>query len=199
MISTKVAILSLSVGLTALVGLGYVSQQYADVRIFSEKYASGRNKNAVAAVVAGKIGQEMHSTSSINLTLEKRMWPDAHITGYTTPDHIETDIDLLFSSVHYNADNTEGHLKGKVNKSEFDWKVEEQPDGTLKISRWGPKWNASLDFSVHDGIIKGKYIRSGPHFDWPITGTYAPDGQVHAKIAVPFGLDVHLEGRVDKN
>lgn len=186
-------------GFSALAVFGLASSEYQDVFGFDNKAESGRTKNSIAAVVTGIIGQELYGNSRINVDIEKTMWPDAKVTGYTTSDSIETHVDLLVTSAHFSAKrNGNGHLEGTVDKSEFDWNVKQIGPSSYDVNRFGPKFDARVDLTVEDGKITGTYVRPGPHFDWEITGTYNDNGDVNYTIDGPLNLGITLNGKITK-
>ncbi len=184
-----------AIGGTVLVA-GIPSSEYADVWGFDEKYQQGRTKNGLAAVVAGIIGHEMYGGSSVDLAVKKRFWPDARVTGSTSEDSIDTNIDLFWTSSRFRANYSDDRLRGEVHKSEFNWKVEQTGPSTYRIKRWGPKFDSTLELRVADGRIHGTYKRPGPHFDWSINGSYDAQGHVNVRIDGPLTLGIELEGRV---
>jgi hypothetical protein len=181
----------------AALGYGTIIANYADVSGFGKDQQSGRTKNSIATVVAGVVGQKMYGNSDIDVEIQKTMWPDARVTGATTPTSIDTYTDLALTHVHFTASaNDNGKLEGNVDKSDFDWKVEQTSDSTYKIIRFKPKWNAELDIKVLDGKIKGTYVRSGLNLDWDIEGTYDANGHINCEIDGPLSLGVTLDGTI---
>ena len=178
--------------------LGTTVVQYADTRIPSDEFSGGRTRNALAAIIAPEVARRLYGNSSFEMQIVKSYFPDAQVIG-SVSESVRSDIKLLFSSVHYTASGDP--LQGKVDKSEYDWKVEELPDGRLHISRFGPKWDTHLSIEAENGTIDGKYDRRGigAKFDWEISGTYDADGNVKVNVGIPFGPDISLEGRIEAN
>lgn len=184
---------------TALVGSGIVSSEYMDVFGFSEKHEMGRTKNSIAAVVAGLVGQKLYGNSQIDVEILKQGWPDARVTGNTTPTSVDTYVDLAVTSSHFQAQqNRAGMLEGEVDKSEFDWKVRQTAQNSYEIARFGPKFDSRLNLNVADGKISGTYVRNGPHFDWDAKGTYDDNGNVNIEIDGPLNLGIRLVGKISK-
>jgi hypothetical protein len=180
----------------ALATYGVVSSEYMDIFGFDEKVQAGRTKNSIAAVVTGLVGQKLYGNSNIDIDIEKSLWPDAKVTGYTTPESVETHVDLALTSAHFSAQNKNGLLEGEVDKSEFDWKVKQTGSNSYDIARFGPKFDARLELRVQDGKISGTYIRPGPHFDWGINGTYDQNGNVKFEIDGHMNLGITLNGKI---
>lgn len=182
---------------TALAG-SVISSEYIDVFGFS-KFEMGRTKNSIATVVAGLVGQKLYGNSQIDVEIQKQGWPDARVTGNTTPISVDTDVDLAVTSSHFRAQrNGAGMLEGEVNKSEFDWKVRQTGQNSYEIARFGPKFDSGLNLNVADGEISGTYVRTGPHFDWGIIGTYDDSGNLKIKIDGPLNLGIRLVGKISK-
>lgn len=108
-------------------GAGIVISEYQDVFGFDQKTEAGRTKNSISAVVAGIVGQRMYGGSStIDVNVEKVLWPSAHLTGTTSPLSIGTYVDLALTSAQFSGhNNSQGMLEGAVDKSEFDWRVKQ--------------------------------------------------------------------------
>ena len=188
--------------LTGLIGtLGmasFASEEYFDAPIFmSEKTEQGRTKNSIAAIVAGIVGQKLYGNSTIDLEVQKTMFPNARVTGHTTSKEIDTHVELLMTSSHFTAENKAGALEGKVSKSELDWDVKQTGSNTYVVSRWGPKFNTTLVLNVENGKIIGSYCRPLA-FDWTINGTYDSNGRLHIDITAPFTLGITLDGNVKR-
>jgi len=181
---------------TAFATTGIVCSEYADVMGFSKDFQAGRTKNALSSVVAGVVGQKMHGESDIDLEIRKQFFPDARVTGKTTPTSVDTFIDLALTSVHFKANGSRENLKGEVEKSEFNWKVKQKSNEIFEVNRFGPKFDAYLDIDVNNGRINGEYVRPGFHFDWAINGTYDPQGNVRMRIDGPLCLGLELVGTI---
>jgi hypothetical protein len=159
----------------------------------------GRTKNSIAAVVAGLVGKKLYENSTINIEIQKHIWPNAKVIGQTTPTSIDTYVDLATTSAHFVAnENEDGQLVGEVDKSEFDWKVKQTSTNSYDFARWGPKFDANLILNVADGKISGTYVRTGPNFNWDVIGTYDDNGNVNIEIDGPVNLGIRLVGRIDK-
>lgn len=188
--------LLIGTGTLALLTGGFSCSEYSDYGILGSS-EQGRTKNSIATVIAGAIGQKMHKDSTIDLTVEKTLFPNARVTGHTTSDSVDTYVDLASTSSHFTAlRNAKGQLEGKVDKSEFDWDVVQSSPDVYEIHRMGPKFNAELDITVQNGIISGTYVRNGPHFNWNIHGTYDENGNVTCTVDCPVGLGITLKGTV---
>lgn len=188
-----IALTAAGVGLSAL-GAG----MYGDIFGFDSDYQQGRTKNAIASVVTGIAAYEMNPSSNIDVEVEKSIWFDSRITGYTTPSTIETNMDLLLTSSRFEAHTRteEGTLTGEVKKSEFNWGVRQTGPNRYEINRFGPKFDSRLELTVENGIISGTYVRPGPHFDWDVDGTYTADGRVEIEIDGPLNLGVTVKGEI---
>lgn len=182
---------------TALVGAGILSSEYTDLPGFDDKVQAGRAKNSIATVVAGIVGQKLYGNSIIDLEIQKSIFPDAKITGNTTPTAVNTYVDLALTSVHFEGqNNSSGQLEGEVHKSGFNWKVKQTSENRYEIARWGPKFDGALEITVKDGKISGTYIRGGPHFNWGVNGTYDASGKIRCEIDGPLNLGITLEGKI---
>ncbi len=188
------------VGALGALAIGYsvITGEYMDLPGFSDKLQTGRTKNSVAAVIAGIVGQRVYGNSDIDVKIKKKFFPDAKVEGHTTLDRIDTNVDLMLSSSHFTAqkNTASGYLQGRVDKSEFDWGVEQVADNSFKIKRFGPKFNATIHLNVGNGFIEGVYVRPGPHFNWGISGTYDKNGNVNVEIDGPLNLGITLEGKI---
>ena len=180
----------------ATIGMVNSCREYADYPGFSEKTEMGRTKNAISAVVAGIAAQQAYGDANVGMEVKKTFWPDATLTGTVTPDAIDTKTNVFFSSAKFNARGSEGGLVGKVDKSEFDWRVEQTGQDTYRIKRLGWKFDSYLQLTAKDGCITGTYKRPGPHFDWTVDGTYTKDGSARIEIDGPLNLGVTLEGKL---
>ncbi len=184
---------------TTLITTGITTSEYADLPMpFTEKTEMGRTKNSIAAVISGTIAKEIYPKSEVNLEIQKTFWPNAHVTGYTTENTIATDVnDLAFTSVHYKAEkNPQGNLNGLVQKSEFDWDVNQTAINKYHIHRLLFKFDSDLELKAQDGKITGTYFRHGPAFNWSINGNYDASGNIKVHVNVPAGLDFTLEGKI---
>jgi hypothetical protein len=170
-----------------------VLTEYADL---PGKDSQGRTKNALSTVIAGLIGQRRHGHSDIDLTIQKQFFPDAVVTGSTSNRRIETRVPVTFVSNVFNATIDErGYVHGRVEKSEFDWQVEQVSATRYRIKRWGPKFDGTLELQVADGRISGSYIRNGVGFNWTIDGSYSGDN-VRVHIDAPLTLGIVLAGTI---
>ncbi len=172
------------------------------VPLVDDTYQLGRTKNAIASVISGVVAQKMYDNSTIDVEVCKWLWPDSHIDGRTTPNSIYTYMDLFmftkseFIADRKNADNSVGPLRGRVHKSELDWKINQLSENSYEIVRWGPKFNNRLDITVDNGRINGMFVRPWLHFDWRIEGEYDEDGNMFCHIYEPWGIDFYLEGTI---
>jgi len=107
---------------------------------------------------------------------------------------------LNFTKNIFSAERNEstGYLKGNVDKSEFNWKVNQISPNSYQISRAGPKFNSTLNLMVENGLITGEYKRPGPNIDWNIHGTYNSKGDVKIEIDAPLTLGITLEGKISR-
>jgi len=177
---------------------GWMSYQYADVFGFDSDYQVGRTKNSVAALVAGIVGQQAYGNTSMDLMVKKLSWPDATLTGYTTEKTIDTYVDLLLTSARFQAStDATGQLEGEVHKSEFNWSVEQEGVNNYVVGRFGPKFDGRLHLKVQNGIIRGTYHRTGPHFNWAVEGTYSADGRVNISIDDFTTAGIRIEGHMN--
>ena len=177
-----------------------VTSEYSDVMGFSGDNEMGRTKNSLAAVIAGIAAQKMHGNSTLDLKIKKNLWSNARITGKTTSNSVQTDIDLALASVHFKADgSSSSNLSGTVDKSEFDWGLKQKDNASYDIARFGPKFDSVLHLNVQNGKIKGLYERRGPHINWDINGTYDSSGNVKIDVTAPLTLGITLEGKITGN
>ena len=192
-----------TVGATVLAGaivtgiVGFF--EYADLPGFMDKMpGAGRAKNSVAVLVAGIAAHEMYvDPATIDLDVQKHVWMDAELTGTTTPETIESNVDLALTSAKFTArKNEQGMLEGKVAKSEYNWRVKQTGPSTYGIGRFFTKWDTKLDLVVKDGTITGTYHRPPFRFNWDIEGTYDKDGTVKIEIDAPLTLGMTLEGTI---
>jgi hypothetical protein len=177
----------------------FMTSQYADYSWpFTKNTNKGRTKNSISAVIGGTVAKQLYDKSEINLEIEKKFWPNAHVTGYTTEDSIVSNVnDLAFTKVNYNAEkNAKGNLQGIVKKSEYNWDVEQTSANKYHIDRASLKFNSDLELKTQNGKITGTYIRHGLSYNWPIEGTYDTNGNVKMHVNVPWGLDFNLEGNI---
>lgn len=173
--------------------------EYADMPGFDADYEAGRTRNSLATLVSGIVGQKMYGSSKFELNMEKSQFPDAKVTGHTTRDTIDSYVGLALTSSHFTAARKNGLLEGTVAKSEFNWGIKENDDGSYHVTRFGPKFDSELRIDVKDGKITGQYIRTGPHFSWTISGKYDEQGNVKIDVSIPLGLDFRLKGKITKN
>lgn len=186
-----------TVALVATLGTGaVVSSEYADYAGFDGRAETGRTKNSLSTVVAGVAAQQAYGNAQLDLKLKKHLWPDARVIGSTTPNSVDTHVGLAFTSATFHATNGQNGLSGKVDKSEFDWAVQQTSPDTYRIGRFGWKFDAYLRMTAKDGRITGTYERRGPHFDWHIDGTYGANGNARINIHGPMMLGVTLEGKL---
>ena len=170
---------------------------YQDYSGFDGRAQAGRTRNSVATIVAGTVAQKAYGDASINLMAKKRFWADAAIVGSSSYHNTHAAMDLTFTRNTYRAQrDAEGYSHGTVDKSEFNWKVDQTSQTHYGIQRALLKFDTSLDLEVKDGHISGSYNKSiAP--DWKISGTYTEEGDVKILIDVPFSLaDVVLEGKI---
>jgi hypothetical protein len=179
-------------------GIGWVinSTAYIDIPGSWKNLSGGRTRNSVASLVAGTTAQQLYSSGSIDLEVKKTLFPDSAITGNSSPDAISTEMSLWFTSNEYIARRDGSHFSGKVDKSEFDWKVSQDGPTTYEVGRWGWKLDTQLKLHAADGKIRGSYSKPLA-FDWPIEGTYDKDGNVEIDIDVPWSWNnIRLEGKI---
>ncbi len=182
---------------------------YVDWPIFDSRLKSGRTKNGVAAVVSGIMAKQYHEWGqasdnelqkvTLDAKVKKVCYPDAEIEGDVRKGgRVYSDVDLWITSSTFSASpvkkGKEEYLNGSVAKSEFNWKIEQTGHDRYLIRRKGWKNNAELVFDVHNGVIEGKYIRHGMHFDWKIKGTYDNWGRFEMDIDHPLVLGIKVEG-----
>lgn len=197
----KDAIWNISVvgAVLGVMGVSIVSGEYADISGIGFKGMEGaRGKNSISAVVGGIIGQKLYGNSEIDLTLKKVFWPNSKLRGITTSNSINTDADLTFGRANFRAKKTNGKLEGEVDKSEFDWKVEQSGEDRYKIGRFGPKFDGELYLVVKDGRVRGEFHRYGFNISWGIDGKYDKEGNVDVEIDGPLTLGVDLVGKIEK-
>lgn len=196
--TTRIHLISLGLS-AAIFTLAIPAIEYMDILGPSQDVQIGRTKNSIATVVAGTIGQKMHGNSRIQLEIEKQMWPDSTLSGHTTSQYIQTEVDLSLGEAIYKAQADErGRMHGEVDKSELNWKVQQTDVNKFDIARWGPKFDSELELNVKDGNITGTYIRNGVHFNWDIEGTYDQQGNVEVEIDGPLNLGITLKGKITK-
>ncbi|MFH1175072.1 MAG: hypothetical protein V1725_08145 [archaeon] len=176
----------------AIIGCLYVSSSYLDLPGFSQKVQQGRTKNSIATIVTGIAAQQAYGNSRIDMNVGKTFYPDAKLTGSTTPTSIHTHLDLALTDADFHASN-ENLLQGKVEKSEFNWNVQQTGKDEYEIRRWGPKPNNTLKLHVADGIIIGEYTRWFG-WDWNISGKYDSTGKAEIDITAPLTLGLHISG-----
>ncbi len=181
----------------ALVGALILSSEYTELPGIGNEVQAGRAKNSIAAVVAGIVGQKLYGNSVIDLEIQKSLFTNARVTGDTTPNSVDTYVDLALTSVHFvGQNNSNGQLEGEVHKSEFNWKVKQTSENGYEIARWGAKFDGALEITVKDGDISGTYIRGGPHFNWKVNGAYDNSGSIKCEIDGPLNLGITLDGKI---
>jgi hypothetical protein len=136
----------------------------------------GRAKNAISALVGGTIAYELAKQNNkpvvIDLDVEKGWWPDAEVKGTASLKAIAAKVNLWFTSATYDAStNAKGEIGGRVNKSEFDWKIETVGPNSYSVGRFGFKLDQTLELVVSQGKISGK-IDVSLDRDYKIEGTY---------------------------
>ena len=184
-------------GVVVAIGGSVVLSEYADIPLPSD-YDMGRTKNAFATMVSGIIGHKLYGNSKIDVGVEKSWFPDSRVTGYSTRDTIDTKTDLWLTSAHFSAiPGYSSNLVGEVEKSEFDWKIEQKDLNKYKVARWGPKFDATLEIYVENGEIKGTYHRPSG-FDWDIKGSYDSNGNIDVEVDAPLTLGINLKGKIEK-
>ncbi len=172
------------------------ASEYMDIAGFGDKGQAGRTKNSIASVVTGIVAHKLYTNSEIDVEVEKFFWPDATISGQTKHNSIDTYMGLALTSNKFNATAVDGNMKGRVDKSEFDWKVQQTSPHTYKIARAGPKFNSVLTLDVQDGRIYGKYDIPGPNMNWDIEGSYTDEGDISIDLSAPLTLDMKLSGKI---
>ena len=194
----KISPILFGIGVGIVGAFGIPCSEYQDFPGFSNKSPeAGRTQNSIAAVVSGIVGQKIYGSSDVDMEIEKTFFPNARVTGNTTPSSVNTYVGLSFTSAAFNAkNNSEGMLEGEVDKSEFNWGVKQSSSTIYDIARFGPKFDGFLDIHVENGKINGNYVRGGPHFDWPIEGTYDAEGNVKCTIDGPLTLGITLKGKI---
>lgn len=184
--------------LAAPIGMCSVAKDsYYDAPGFSDKTQNGRTRNSLAALIGGIVAQQAYGTSTIDLKVEKRFWPDTSVTGSASKDSIDTYVDLALTSARFTAKkNKYGLFEGEVSKSEFDWNVEQISHNTWEVKRLLFKWNTKLVLNIADGKIHGTYHRPIGSFNWGIDGTYDSNGNVDIDVNCPLALGLRLKGKV---
>jgi len=195
------AVVTVAVGLAGAVlvqsMLSY--KNYTDYSTTSIVTSDGRTRNSIATIVSGIVAQKITSgPASFDMTAEKFFYPDATITGYVTPQTIDSRMHLSLAQNRFRANTSKDSLFGDVRKSEYDWNVERSRPDEYTIGRLGLKFDTKLSLSVKEGKINGVYDRPFG-FDWDIKGYYDQKGNVIVKIDVPWSnCDMRLKGRVVK-
>lgn len=188
--------IKLSVGAAALsfFGVSFVFSENVDYPgIFANKKAyMGRTKNAVAALVTGLVAEKIDQNVDFKFQLEKPFWPDAEAQGSVKNGKIDSLVDLTFSSSEFVGTRA----GGTVNKSEYDWDIQQINENTWHVGRMLMKFDSDLILNIQDGKITGEFVRSGNHFDWSINGTYDENGNVEIDVGIPFSNDLRIVGRV---
>ena len=149
------------------------------------KHDFGRTVNGISTLVCGIAAQEIFGNASVNATIQKPWFPDAKVDGRTTADFIDTEVELSMTSSHFTAQKEGGLMKGKVDKSEFDWSVEQTGPNTWHIGRWGYKFDSTLVIDISNGQINGSLERT-MGWDWTFSGTYDTAGNIKINVGTPF-------------
>jgi hypothetical protein len=167
--------------LTVIFGFFYWSvawDSYADMPLIGS--SEGRMKNGIASVVIGyagrKIAKQHNKPVTIDMEIDKFMWPNARVTGKATADSAESIVDLSFSTTTYTSKrNKEGLIRGNVDKADFDWKVKQDKakKSKYKISRAG--WNALVKMKLEDNKFSGRFEWKLDLLDHEIEGQYNPE------------------------
>lgn len=189
---------SLAAALTA-VGVGALTlnscTQYQDLPGYSEDTSLGRTKNALAVAVAGIVAEKISPDATIQFTVERFWFPDAELEGTVGGGKIHTHLPLALTSATFDAQSSDGQLNGTIEKSEFDWELRQTDPETWQIGRALLKFDHTLTLHVHDGVISGELARTAG-FNWTISGTYSPEGNVEISIDGPMTLGLLLKGSV---
>src|SRR3989338_3454448 len=140
----------------------FVAGQYSDLPGFSDDHQTGRTKNSIASVICGVVGQKMYDgNSELDLEVVKTMWPDANLTGHTTKDTIDSNVDLTFTRARFTASKNaegkimmnDGQISGNYSKPlSFDYKNKrtyEKENGKVDIDVKVP---LSLDFGIKGNV-----------------------------------------------
>ena len=138
----------------------------------------GRAKNAISALVGGTIAYELARQENrevvIDLDVEKGWWPDAEVLGHASSSSINAKVNLWFTSATYTAQaNSSGQVEGRVDKSEYDWKIKSLKPNVYQVGRFAMKLDQQLELVVADGKITGR-INVSVGRDYVIDGTYDP-------------------------
>lgn len=177
--------------------IGGAWEEYLDFPGDDEGNQAGRAKNSYAAMVTGLIAQRMYPNSTIDVDVVKSFYPDAHVEGTVTPYSIDTYVPLTLTSATFKAKtNDRGLLEGKVDKSGFDWIVEQTGPDSYQVGRFCLKFDNSVSLVVANGRIVGKIKRGIDEFNWTIDGTYDNDGNIEVGIDGPVNWGIGLEGKI---
>ncbi len=186
----------IGMGIAVVTGTAEIIPANEYVNSGLHKETAGGEKNAVATLISGIIGQKIYGSSKVDINVEKMFWPDSKITGETTPDSInvsddnDTNVDLKKS--------TDDLSSGEIDKGGVDWDIKQTGPNTYKIENVGPFNDATLIVEIKNGKIIGTYKR--PFFDlnWTVGGSYRTDGTVNIVVNVPLGPDIELDGTIEK-
>ena len=190
----KLAVLSV-IGLTGI-GLYNAPLGYADTGWLDSKQGPGRTKNAIATVVSGIVAEKIFPQSEFKFEVEKTWWANSTVDGKTTSGGINSKTDTAFSSATFTARvYRDGDIDGEVDKSEWNWKVKSIGPDVYKIERALLKFDHTLELKISHGQIYGVLQRS-VGYDWPISGSYTPEGKVSLCIKVPMGGDLYIHGTI---
>jgi hypothetical protein len=181
--------------LTAAWAIG-IWGNYFDFPSIVKTAQGGRPRNAVSVLVAGVVADEAYGKSNFDLRVKKTLYPDSRIVGSVSENEVKARTSLLFTSATF--ESSPGLEKGNVSKSEFDWSVEKSAPGSWNIGRMLFKFDNTLELTVKDGVVKGRFVRPWA-WDWSISGTCNPEGDVDIKVYCPFSPDLRLVGKVNKS
>ena len=171
-------------------------QSFEDIPGFDSKKEFGREVNGLSALIMGAVAQQIHANSSFEGTILKPWYPDAPVAGHTTPGEVDSLVRLTLTSAHFTASGIANEQQGRVNKSEFDWGIEQTGPHTWKVGRFGFKLDKELQIVVENGAIHGNFSRA-LSWDWGISGTYTPSGHVDIHVATgPLDPSFDIVGTV---
>ncbi len=155
----------------------------------------GRTVNGISAVISGIVAQKIATNSNFHLTVQKPGWSDATVHGSTRSNSIISTVDLSLSSASFNANGEIGAMNGKVDKSEWDWKVTQTSPSRWNIGRALFKFDHTLDLTVENGTIRGELART-TSFNWSIKGSYTSN---HVEMTIstgPFDPNFSISGTI---
>lgn len=156
-----------------------------------------QNINVTGLMTSAIAAQEIFGDATLEIDLVKVMAPDGKISGQVTPEEMQLALELLTFDQHLVAQTSPGGMAGKVDRVGFDHTFEEVSDGIWKIRR--PfAFDAELQLTIGDGRIEG-VVKQPVSFDWKVSGSYDPSGNINFQITVPFGFDAHLSGTITPN